>query len=605
VGTATVTITGAGNYTGTTTQTFVIVAKAASTLTIDAIASQTYTGLALTPTVVVKDGSTTLILGTDYTVSYSNNTNVGTTTATITGAGNYSGTTTQTFVIVAKAASTLSIDAIASQTYTGAAISPTVVVKDGSATLTLGTDYTVAYSGNINAGMATVTITGMGNYLGDNPQTFTIVPKALILRANNTSKIYGDANPSFSFSYSGLVAGDVEIDQVPRISTTASNTSGVGNYPITLTGGSDPNYTLTRVEGVLEVSPAPLSLAVNNASKIYGQADPAYTYSLQGLKGSDTEAVLVGAFSREGGEDPGSYRISQGSISAGANYNLTVTEASLQVLKARVLSVTELTGVTTAWSKEAVLPATVNLLAVHGQDFQVEVKWDKSKLNLLARGTYSLTGILILPAGIENPDQVLAKIKVQVLPKPAPREVTIDNSTFSGSTTTFFIGVGAFVVNDPVDNIHVVSFLGEGYDNKFFSIKDNVLYWNSAERAPGKTTFSIVIRVTDRDGNTLDKFFTITRTRPDFSSVAIYNTFTPNGDRFNDTWGVPEVRFYEGARISVYDRGGSRLFYTENPDVRWDGTYEGKELPVGSYFWVIQIEETGVIRRGMVNLIKK
>jgi gliding motility-associated-like protein len=530
---------------------------------------------------------------------------VGTATVTITGTGNYTGTKTQTFSIVAKAASTLTIEAIANQTYTGSAITPTVVVKDGSTTLTLGTDYTVAYSSNTNVGTATVTIMGTGNYSGDNSQTFAILPKAVILQANNASKIYGDSNPSLSFSYSGLVAGDTEIDQVPTISTTASTTSGVGNYPITLTGGSDPNYSLTLVEGVLQVSPAPLSLTVNAVTKIYGQADPVYTYSLLGLKGSDTEAVLGGAFSREAGEDPGTYRINQGSRSAGANYTLTVTGASLQILKAKVSSVAQLALVTTAWSKEAALPATVKVLAAHGQDFQVEVKWDKSTLNLLARGTYSLTGTLILPAGIENPNQVFAKIQVQVFPKPAPRDVTITNNTFVGSTTQFFISVGDFKINDPVDNIHVVSLLGKGYDNTYFQIKDNILFWNSAERAAGKTTFSIVVRVTDRDGNTLDKFFEIKRTRPDFSTVTIFNTFTPNADRFNDTWGVPEVRFYEGARISVYDIGGSRLFYTENPDVRWDGTYEGKEMPVGTYYWVIQIDETGATRRGIVNLLRK
>jgi gliding motility-associated-like protein len=553
----------------------------------------------------VKDGSTTLTLGTDYSVSCYNNTNVGTATITITGIGNYTGTKDEAFNILPKAVNTLSIDPITNLIYTGAAITPLQVVKDGSTTLTLGTDYSVSCYNNTNAGTAKLMITGIGNYTGTKDEAFNILPKELTIRAYNASKTYGDANPSLSFSYSGLVAGDTEIDQVPGISTTSSTTSGVGTYPITLTGGADPNYSLTLVEGALEVSSAPLSLAINAATKIYGQADPVYAYSLQGLKGSDTEAVLGGAFSREAGEDPGTYRINQGSLAAGANYNLTVTGASLQILKARVSSVAQLALLTTAWSKEAALPATVKVLAAHGQDFQVEVKWDKSTLNLLARGTYSLTGTLLLPAGIENPNQVLAKIQVQVLPKPAPRDVTITNSTFVGSTTAFFIPVGDFVVNDPVDNIHVVSFLGDGYDNKFFEIKNNILFWSSADRAPGKTSFSIVVRVTDRDGNTLDKFFEIKRTRPDFSTVTIYNTFTPSRDRFNDTWGVPEIRFYEGVRISVYDRGGARLFYTENPDVRWDGTYNGKEMPIGSYFWVIEIGETGETRRGMVNLIRE
>jgi gliding motility-associated-like protein len=530
---------------------------------------------------------------------------VGTATVTITGTGNYTGTKTQTFAIVAKAASTLTIDAIANQTYTGSAITPTVVVKDGSTTLVLGTDYTVAYSSNTNVGTATVTITGTGNYTGTKTQTFSITPKVLTIQATNASKIYGETNPSLGFTYSGLVDGDTGIDVLPSISTTATRTSGVGSYRIVLSGGADPNYAITRVEGVLEVTAAPLSLTVITAKKIYGQADPRFTYSLQGLKGTDTDAVLRGALTRELGEDPGIYRINQGTLSAGPNYTLTFTGSTLEITKARALSVVEMATITTDWSKEAALPAKVNVLATHGQYYQIEVKWDKSSLNLLARGTYSLTGTLILPVGIENPDQVVAKIAVQVLAKPFPLDVTIDNNSFTGSTTAFYIPVGAFVVTDPVDKVHTVSLLGPGYDNKYFEVKDNILFWSSTERAPGKTKFSIVVRVLDRDGNTLDKFFEITRTRPDFNALIVTNSFSPNGDGANDTWGVPGIRFYEAARISVYDKGGSRLFYTENPDIRWDGTFEGKEMPVGSYFWTIEIGETGEMRRGVLNLIRK
>ena len=251
-------------------------------------------------------------------------------------------------------------------------------------------------------------------------------------------------------------------------------------------------------------------------------------------------------------------------------------------------------------------PTEVEGVTFSGKKITLKVVWDKiESVNIFKRGTYMLTGKLVLPKGYYNPYKVNGILRVIVLPKPAPRDVTIDNSTFEGSTSVFFIGVGSFAVNDPVDNIHVVSFLGDGYDNKYFQIKSNILFWNSAARAPGKTTFSIIVRVTDRDGNTLDKFFEIKRTRPDFTSLIITNTFSPNRDRFNDTWGVPEVRFYEGVRISVYERGGTRLFYTENPDIRWDGTYNGKEMPVGAYFWVIQVKETGEIRRGVLNLIRK
>jgi gliding motility-associated-like protein len=161
------------------------------------------------------------------------------------------------------------------------------------------------------------------------------------------------------------------------------------------------------------------------------------------------------------------------------------------------------------------------------------------------------------------------------------------------------------VVNDPVDKVHVVSLNGPGYDNRYFVILNNVLYWNSADLAAGKTTFSIIVRVTDRDGNTLDKFFEISRTRPSISSLEVANTFSPNGDRFNDTWGIEGARFYSGTKLQVFDRGGMRVFYTEDASQRWDGTYSGKELPIGTYYWTLNVAETGEMRRGVLNVLKK
>ena len=67
------------------------------------------------------------------------------------------------------------IEAIADQTYTGSDIEPTVTVKDGETPLTLGADYTVAYSNNVETGTATVTVTGTGDYSGEATATFTIV----------------------------------------------------------------------------------------------------------------------------------------------------------------------------------------------------------------------------------------------------------------------------------------------------------------------------------------------------------------------------------------------------------------------------------------------
>jgi gliding motility-associated-like protein len=189
-------------------------------------------------------------------------------------------------------------------------------------------------------------------------------------------------------------------------------------------------------------------------------------------------------------------------------------------------------------------------------------------------------------------------------------DLSLSNASFTGSTTQFFIPIGDFTVKTSRTTTSTKaplfsSLYGPGYDNRYFEIKDNVLFWSSADPAPGKETFLILAQVLDRKGNQVAKFFEIKRSRTAFSSLVVSNTFTPNGDGTNDKWSVPGLRFYEGARISVFDKAGSRMFYTEIPDQGWDGTFNGKELPIGSYFWVIEALEVGEIRRGLLNLIRK
>ena len=103
-GTATVTITGLGNYEGTIKKTFKIV-KASSAkknikkCSVGRIADQRYTGKSLRPTVIVKDGSKRLKNGTDYTLTYKNNKMVGKASVVITGKGRYSGSVSKSFSI--------------------------------------------------------------------------------------------------------------------------------------------------------------------------------------------------------------------------------------------------------------------------------------------------------------------------------------------------------------------------------------------------------------------------------------------------------------------------------------------------------------------------
>ena len=177
-GTATITITGKGNFTGTTSTTFSISARAMSDTSVANISSQTYTGNVISPLPTITYNNKTLKKDTDYTLSYSDNINVGTATITITGKGNFAGTTSKTFSISARAMSDTSVANISSQTYTGNVISPLPTITYNNKTLKKDTDYTLSYSDNINAGTATITITGKGNFTGMTSMTFIITQKS-------------------------------------------------------------------------------------------------------------------------------------------------------------------------------------------------------------------------------------------------------------------------------------------------------------------------------------------------------------------------------------------------------------------------------------------
>ena len=174
-GTATVTFTGKGIYSGTLKKTFTIKPAAISKATTGALAAKTYTGSALKPAPTVKFGGKTLKSGTDYTVSYKNNTNAGTATVTIAGKGNFTGSMNKTFTIKPASLKTAKITGLKDMLYTGKAITQTPVVKLGTRTLKAGTDYTVKYAKNTNVGTATVTFTGKGNYVGSAQAAFKIM----------------------------------------------------------------------------------------------------------------------------------------------------------------------------------------------------------------------------------------------------------------------------------------------------------------------------------------------------------------------------------------------------------------------------------------------
>ena len=138
------------------------------------------------------------------------------------------------------------------------------------------------------AGTHAITATGgtAANYtITDVNGTLTVTKAPLTIIANSQTIVAGQSLPALTVSYSGFVNGDTSASFTtpPTLSTTASPASPAGTYPITVSGASSPNYTITSVAGTLTVNPALATVTSVKVEKL--------------KKGKKTTQVIVVQFS--------------------------------------------------------------------------------------------------------------------------------------------------------------------------------------------------------------------------------------------------------------------------------------------------------------------
>ncbi|MBV9989349.1 MAG: gliding motility-associated C-terminal domain-containing protein, partial [Chitinophagaceae bacterium] len=86
--------------------------------------------------------------------------------------------------------------------------------------------------------------------------------------------------------------------------------------------------------------------------------------------------------------------------------------------------------------------------------------------------------------------------------------------------------------------------------------------------------------------------------------IEIPNIFSPNGDGIHDTWEIPELNNYPGATVEIYTRGGMKIFGSLGYAKPWDGTYNGKPVPVATYYYIINPRYNGQIFSGSITVIR-
>jgi gliding motility-associated-like protein len=173
---------------------------------------------------------------------------------------------------ITKASQTITFPTLPDKTYGNEDFSPGATASSGLTVSYTSDNLSVAtiISGMIHivgVGSATITASQSGNTnynpaAPDVPQTLTVDSADLTFTADNKTKIYLDANPILTYTISGFVNDETEsvLDVPPVIQTTALQNSPVNDYPITISGGNDNNYTYIYIAGILSITKIPQTI---------------------------------------------------------------------------------------------------------------------------------------------------------------------------------------------------------------------------------------------------------------------------------------------------------------------------------------------------------
>lgn len=429
---------------------------------IQTISNQTYTGSNITPSITVKDGNT-VIAATEYNVSYSNNKDVGTATVTVSDktGGNYTVSGSTTFTIT-KAPLTITAN---DKTITyGDAPANNGVSYDGF----LGTDndsvlngalsYSYTYTQNQNVGEYAITpggvtatnydITFVNGKLIVNPKLVNIP------QLSDIEKIYNGEylSPTVSTYDSALITqGGV---------VSAKET---GNYSVNWSLNNTTNYkwsdnSTVDKNATWSISPKSITVTADNKSKIFGEGDPALTYSVSenGLVGSDTLSNIN--LVRTDGEDVGSYPINVSqSDGSNLNYNITFVNGTFTIGKKSMTPEVTISQDTFTYNREQQAPTVYvryNDTDMSTSDYEVLYSTDgnsyTSTIDSKDKGTYYIK-VAAKDNGNYNFDSITKTYTINPKPMDASMVTLTDESyVYDGNEKQPVIAVsdGLIPLND-------------------------------------------------------------------------------------------------------------------------------------------------------------
>ncbi len=183
------------------------------------------------------------------------------------------------------------------------------------------------------------------------------------------------------------------------------------------------------------------------------------------------------------------------------------------------------------------------------------------------------------------------------------------NLTLSDSTVREGAGVGTIVgtfitADEDRADRHTYTLLPESEDIDYFTLAKDKLVIKNEINYQEKRAFTITVRSEDGRGGKIDRTLNLIVQTTNEAFAKIKTGITPHVDGLNDTWKIEDIEDYPNAKVEIFDSWGKRVFYSEGYQREWDGTRDNEELPTGTYYYVIDLNNGGTPIKGTVTLLR-
>ncbi len=445
----------------------------------------------------------------------------------------------------------------------------------------------------VSAGSYTVeSAVSDAGYHGSATGTLIISKAPLTVTADDKSRHYGEVNPPLTISYSGFISGEDEIvlDTPPSASTTADGSTAPGTVPVTVSGGSDNNYTFIYIDGTLTITKADQTIVFAPiADRTYGDAACTLTAvagsGLQVAYSSSNSAVatLTGNVVTIVGAGSTTITASQ---AGDANWN-----AAPDVQQTLTINKADQTITFAPIADRTYGDAAFTLTAVAGSGLQVAGSSSNTAVATVTGNVVTIVGagtttITASQAGDANWNTA-----------PAVQQTLTVNK--AAQTITFTDYPETLLATES----YTLSATSSGGVTVLFESLDNNIATVSGDQLAAVAKGSVGIRAYNDGGQNYLPAETLVTVEIESTHKDVMHLFTPNNDGFNDLWELPELTTWGKCEVRVFSRSGKLVFADDNYNNTWDGTSGGKPVPEGAYYYVIKTESVGVVK-GTLNIVR-